>query len=199
MAGTEHETGAPAPTTASLSEPRRRAWLIGGVAALAAAAGAGVAVWRLRPAGLAPAAADAAVQALWQLKLQAPDGQPLALDKLQGKPLLVNFWATWCPPCVEEMPLLDAFFRENSAKGLNVLGLAIDQAPAVQRFLARAPVAFPVAMGGLEGSELGRSLGNTTGGLPFSVLLGADGSIRQRKMGQLTPEILAQWKASAGV
>lgn len=142
----------------------------------------------------------------WPAKQAAPaldltdlQGQRWTSASLKGRAVVLNFWATWCPPCVEEMPLLDAFFRENSAKGLNVLGLAIDQAPAVQRFLARAPVAFPVAMGGLEGSELGRSLGNTTGGLPFSVLLGADGSIRQRKMGQLTPEILAQWKASAGV
>ena len=177
---------------------RRRAWLIGGVAALAAAAGAGVAAWRLRPAGLAPAAADAAVQALWRLKLQAPDGQPLALDTLQGTPLLVNFWATWCPPCVEEMPLLDAFYRENSTSGWQVIGLAIDQPSSVRRFLVRTPVTFPIGFAGLDGTELAKSLGNTSGGLPFTVVFGADGSVRQRKMGQVTTAELAAWKAAAG-
>jgi len=177
------------------SDPRRR-WLVGGVAAAAAAAGAGMAWWRTRP-GDAPAGAGDSAQALWSLTLDTPAGGTLALASLRGRPLLVNFWATWCPPCVEEMPLLDRFYRENSASGWNVVGLAIDQPSSVRQFLARTPVSFPVGMAGLEGTELGRSLGNKTGGLPFTVVIGVDGLIRQRKMGQVTPDDLARWRAAA--
>ena len=172
---------------------RRRALLVGGVAAAAAVAGAGVALWRLRPSGASGDRADA----LWPLALNTPAGTELALSSLRGRPLLVNFWATWCPPCVEEMPLLDRFFRENSASGWNVLGLAIDQPSSVRQFLARTPVAFPIGLAGLEGAELGRSLGNQTGGLPFTVVIDAKGLIRQRKMGQVTPAELDRWKALA--
>lgn len=183
MAGVDDRTG-------SGPSPDRRRWLLGGAALAAAAAGAGLATWRSRPGTPVPAA----VQALWQLSLPTPQGAPLALAELRGRPVLLNFWATWCPPCVEEIPLLDAFFRQNSPSGWQVLGLAIDQLTSVQRFLARSPVAFPMVLAGLEGSELGRSFGNETGGLPFSVLLGADGSIIDRKMGQLTPDLLARWQ-----
>jgi thiol-disulfide isomerase/thioredoxin len=171
----------------------RRAWLVGGVATVAAAAGAGVAWWRLRPAGVSGGPADA----LWSLTLDTPAGGELALASLRGAPLLVNFWATWCPPCVEEMPLLDRFFRENSASGWKVLGLAIDQPSSVRQFLARTPVSFPIGMAGLQGTELGRSLGNQTGGLPFTVVIGRDGLIRERKMGQVSPADLARWKGAA--
>jgi hypothetical protein len=98
---------------------------------------------------------------------------------------------------VEEIPLLDAFYRQNSPNACQVLGVAIDQAASVQRFLARSPVSFPIVLGGLEGSELARSFGNESGGLPFSVILGADGGIIDRKMGQLTPELLARWQQAA--
>ena len=172
---------------------RRRALMVGGVAAAAAVAGAGVAWWRMRPSGAPGDRADA----LWALTLDTPAGSELALSSLRGRPLLVNFWATWCPPCVEEMPLLDRFYRENSASGWNVLGLAIDQPSAVRQFLGRTPVSFPIGLAGLQGTELGRSLGNQTGGLPFTVVIDAGGLIRQRKMGQVTPAELDRWKATA--
>ena len=120
---------------------RRRAWLGAGVGVLAAAAGAGVAWWRLQPHAPAPGSADQ----LWTLNLQTPQGASLPLAGFRGRPLLVNFWATWCPPCVEEMPLLDGFYREHAAKGWQVVGLAVDQPSAVRTFLQRTPVSFPIA------------------------------------------------------
>ncbi|TWO68841.1 TlpA family protein disulfide reductase [Caenimonas sedimenti] len=163
--------------------------MTGAVAAGAVAAGAGVAWWRLQPG----AADDAAVQALWALSFQTPQGTALPLAAMRGRPLLMNFWATWCPPCVEEMPLLDGFFRQHSPKGWQVVGLAIDQPSAVRTFLARRPVTFPIGMAGLEGTELTKQLGNLTGGLPFTVVFGPDGAVRQRRMGRVSEADLAAW------
>lgn len=147
-----------------------------------------MAVWRLRPTG---DGADPA--AFWSLSFATPQGQALATSSLRGRPLLLNFWATWCPPCVEEFPLLDAFYRENAARGWQVLGLAIDQPSAVRTFLQRTPVAFPIGMAGLEGTELSKSLGNRVGGLPFTVVFGADGSVRHRRMGRVSQDDLKHW------
>ena len=115
------------------------------------------------------------------------------LADYRGRWVLLNFWATWCPPCVEELPMLNAFYREHAAKGWQVLGLAIDQPSAVRKFLARIPLDFPVGLAGLGGTDLGRSLGNLTGGLPFTVVLGGDGRVLHRKMGQVTPDDLKLW------
>ena len=117
----------------------------------------------------------------------------MAMASLKGRLLVLNFWATWCPPCVEELPLIDAFFRENSKKGWQVLGLAVDQLAAVNRFLATAPVSFPIALAGLPGVALSQSLGNLGGGLPFTVLFGRDGSVLHRKMGRVSPDDLRAW------
>ena len=89
--------------------------------------------------------------------------------------------------------MIDAFFREHASKGIQVLALAIDQPSAVRRFLERQPLAFPVGLAGLTGSQLARNLGNVQGGLPFSVFFKPDQSIYKQKIGQLTPDDLQNW------
>lgn len=163
-----------------------------GTAAVAAAAGGGLAWWRLRPGEVLPAE----VEQLWTLTFDTPAGGTLAMAPLRGKPVLLNFWATWCPPCVEEMPMLDAFAKERQAAGWTVVGLAIDQPSAVRQFLAKRPVGYPIGLAGLGGTELGKGLGNAAGGLPFTVVLGADGQVRERRMGKLSPADLASWAAA---
>ena len=132
--------------------------------------------------------------AFWSQSWESPGGQPLAAADFRGRPLLLNFWATWCPPCVEELPLLDQFFQSHRAQGWQVLGLAIDQPSAVRAFLARRPLAFPIGLAGLGGTELSRELGNSNGGLPFSVLFDRADRLVERKLGRLQPEDLERWQ-----
>jgi len=172
----------------------RRRWLLGGVALAAAGSGA----WLAWNQSKGMSSNDAAVQAFWDLQLTQPDGQPLALATLRGKPLLVNFWATWCPPCVRELPMINTFAQAQSAasgQGIQVLGIAVDQAAAVNKWLARQPLDFPVALAGAGGVTLTRSLGNINGGLPFTILFDAKGKPLQRKIGELSQQDLAQWSA----
>ena len=163
-----------------------------GVGLCAAAAGAGLAWSRLRPR---PAGSQA-VAHFWQMRFEQPAGEPIAVADLRGRPLLVNFWATWCPPCVEELPMIDAFAREHATKGVQVLALAIDQPSSVRRFLARQSLSLPVGLAGLDGTALAKSLGNDNGGLPFSVFFAADGSIYRQKLGQLVQKDLDDWLLS---
>jgi thiol-disulfide isomerase/thioredoxin len=171
---------------------KRRRLVLAGAGALAAVGGAGFAWWRLQPHAAAPGAL-AEVGGLWSRTFETPEGGRLVMQSFRGKPLLINFWATWCPPCVEELPLLDRFYRENSGKGFQVVGIAIDQAAAVRGFLARMPLGFPVALAGADGLEMVKSLGNLAGGLPYSVVLGSDGDLLHRKMGKVSASDLAQW------
>lgn len=167
----------------------RRRWLLRAVAAVAALAGAGLA-WRASRSPDAPAAIESE---FWRLEFVTPEGVTLAMSSLRGKPLLLNFWASWCTPCVEELPLLSSFFKENSPNGWQVIGFAVDQLDPVKRFLARSPVTFPVVMAGISGIEISKSLGNLIGGLPFTAVLGSDGQLVQRKMGKVTPDELRAW------
>ena len=174
---------------------KRRQLMLGGVAAAAALAGAWVAWWQASRSpiqGGSTGGADA-LDAFWAQTLDTPEGTKLALAQFSGKPLLVNFWATWCPPCIEELPLLDRFYRENQSKSWQVVGLAVDQPAAVRTWLQRQPLSFPVAMAGFAGTELSKSLGNLSGGLPFTVVFGASRQLLHRRSGKVSSEDLAQW------
>lgn len=167
----------------------RRRWVFGAAAVAAAAAGAGVAWWRYEPHALG----DQAEQLFWQHSFTALSGQPMPMDSMRGRPLLVNFWATWCPPCVRELPLLSEFAVSQGERGIQVLGLAVDKAEAVARFLQRQPLQFPVALAEQGGLGLTRTLGNLQGGLPFTVLFNGAGLVQQRKIGELSAKDLAMW------
>ncbi len=181
----------------------RRSWILVGAGAAALAAGA---AWRLRSAGApatgtaAPAPAlDAGATAFWQMSFPTPDGGSVAAASLRGQPLLLNFWGTWCPPCVKEMPDLDRFAKEYAAQGWRVLGLAVDNPKAVRDFLTRTPVGYTIGLAGFEGSDLAQKLGNGSGGqggLPFTVAFDRQGAIRHRKAGATTLDELRGWAKS---
>lgn len=164
---------------------RRRVVVGAGVAA--AAAGIGVAVWRNRAAPPAD---------IWTLRFVRPGGGALALADFRGKPLLLNFWATWCVPCVTEMPLLSRFYENHRAAGWQVVGLAVDREDAVREFLAQRATSFPVALAGLQGLDLSKALGNSAGGLPFSVAFDTAGRPKTRKLGAVDAPTLANWAAA---
>ncbi len=140
-----------------------------------------------------PQAGDALPAGFWDVHLDTPAGTPFNWVALQGKPLLLNFWATWCPPCVKEMPEIDRFHREFSPAGWQVVGVAVDSPTPVKEFLAKVQVGFGVALAGFGGTELAQTLGNSAGGLPFTVLIDAQGRIRHRKMGATHFDELAAW------
>ena len=132
----------------------------------------------------ANAAASAPAADLWSQGFDRPEGGRIELASLKGKPLVINFWATWCPPCVREMPLLDAWARKHADHGLTVLGLAVDSPSPVREYLQKTPVSFPIGLTGFAGTELARQLGNEQGGLPFTVVFNTAGEPIIRKLGE---------------
>lgn len=177
---------------------QRRQVLTVGIAVAAALSGAGMAYWQSQQEATdTPEKQVGGLDDLWQMQFDTPAGGKLAMQSLKGKPLLINFWATWCPPCVEELPLLERFYSENKAKSVQILGLAADKPEAVRGFLKKLPLTFPIGITDLSGIALSKSWGNLAGGLPFSVMLASDGRVMQRKMGKLSEDDLKTWLAAA--
>jgi len=166
----------------------RRLALWAGSAIAAGAAGVGMALWKSQGRG------DSSAAFLWPMRFDTPSGGSLTLESLRGRPLLLNFWATWCPPCVSELPLLDRFYREQQSRGWQVVGLAVDNLAPVRGFLDKRPVSFPIALAGLDGVALSRQLGNAGGALPFSVVVDRGGNIVQRKLGVIADADLQRWR-----
>ena len=169
-----------------MSPITRRIFLAG--AGLGAAALGASFAWRK----LNPPQTSAVAQAFWARRFPGLDGAELDVARWRGQPLLVNFWATWCPPCVKELPEINQFYKEAKGKGWQVLGLAVDQAEPVKAFLHKTPLDFAVALAGPEGLGLVRELGNPAGGLPFSVVFDETGEISWRRLGVSRLEELRQ-------
>jgi len=161
-----------------------------GVALLFGAIGTYVAVRRSPPPSPPPPAAAAAgpagpVEALFGQSMNDAAGASHALARWKGKPLVVNFWAPWCAPCVAEMPELDRLATASAAKNINVIGIGIDSPSNIAEFAGRLKISYPLYVAGLSGTELARQFGNSAGGLPYTVLIGADGKVIKTYLGKL--------------
>lgn len=121
------------------------------------------------------------------LSQNLPDltGKTQALSQWKGKTLVVNFWATWCAPCVEEMPELSSLQQKDGSGNFQIIGIGIDSAEKMQEFSAKHNISYPLYVAGMQGAELSRQLGNTKGGLPFTLLVAPDGSIKKTYLGRL--------------
>lgn len=124
----------------------------------------------------------------------ALDGAPVAVPgAYAGRPVLVNVWASWCGPCIKEMPELDRYARSQGANGAQVVGIALDEADAVRAFLERIPVSYPVLLDTPGPRDAGVRLGNPKGVLPYTVLLDADGRMLKQKIGPFEDGEIEDW------
>lgn len=110
-----------------------------------------------------------------------------------GRPLLVNVWASWCGPCIKEMPELDRYARTQDDGGVQVIGLALDDPQAVREFLQRVPVGYAQAIDTPGPADAGVQLGNPRGVLPYSILVSADGRLLKQKIGPFEEGEIDAW------
>ncbi|MDE1183262.1 TlpA disulfide reductase family protein [Paraburkholderia sp.] len=164
------------------------------VAGIAGIGGAVASHWLFNDAEVAHAAAPShsPVDQLWAAQVTNVDGKPQSLAAFKGHPVVINFWASWCAPCVEEMPSLSALHREYQKKGIEFVGLGVDSDKNIKAFLQKVQVDYPVFVTGFGGADLARAFGNNAGGLPYTVVIDAKGNVRSTKLGQIVPKELKQ-------
>ena len=174
---------------------KRRTLIIGGVG-LAGMGLAGWLGWRetSRKAPQANRAMREPVQAepnpsrFYEASLPDLQGSELSMSTLKGQPLVVNFWATWCPPCVKEIPDLNRLAAKHTQA--TFVGVAVDTADNVREFIKTVPIEYASVIAGHQGIDLVRALGNAAGGLPFTVLFRPDGEVQEIITGMVDPESL---------
>lgn len=143
------------------------------------------------PAGVAIATRGEPVPAI---KLADLAGTVMELPKAYaGRPMLVNVWASWCRPCIAEMPELQRFAGEQGANGVQLVGIALDDEAAVRTFLERIPVSYPILLDAPGPADAGVRLGNPKGVLPYSVLVSADGRLLKQRIGPFASGEISDW------
>jgi len=164
----------------------KRAYLIVTVALLALGAGL-FAGWRAQaPASLSPEQAQSAAETLFVSTLPDLSGDQQPFAQWRGKLLIVNFWATWCPPCREEIPQFIKVQEKYRSRGLVFVGVAVDKKDAVRAYADEIGINYPVLFGDFEAMELSRKVGNRAGALPFTLIIDRSGKIIATKLGGLT-------------
>lgn len=118
--------------------------------------------------------------------LPDPSGEPRTLSEWRGRPMLINFWATWCSPCRKEVPELIELQREFRDKGLVVVGIALDEPERVRRFMRDFGIDYPVLVESGHGTRMSAAFGNRLGVLPYTVYVDSSGVIREAHKGALT-------------
>lgn len=142
------------------------------------------------PAGVVPAQVGDPMPAI---TLPDLDGKRIDLKTFQGRPILINVWASWCGPCIKEMPELDRYARAQGEHGVQVIGLALDTPDGVRDFLSRIPVAYPIVLDTPGPADASVWLGNAKGVLPYTVLIGADGRVLKQKIGPFVEGEIEAW------
>lgn len=125
------------------------------------------------------------------------NGKIVDLSTLRGKTVVVNFWSTWCPPCIEEMPMFDDVQRQWKEKGVVFVGIAADQMENVKPFLKKTPVSYPIVVGGQPSFDLSRELGNRYDAVPFTLIINTQQVITNRHFGIYTRKDLESDLAKA--
>lgn len=166
-----------------------QALLIGTLAVLFAGAGYLFYQWKWE-AGARPPDPVATGQIVLAAKFMGLDDKPQALEQWRGKVLVVNFWATWCAPCREEIPTFIKFQDQYGARGVQFVGLAIDQKERVGPYARDIGINYPVLVGGLESMDFARQVGNRRGVLPFTLVIDRSGKVVTTEIGILKPEKL---------
>lgn len=165
-------------------------WVFAGVALLAILAG--TALWLGQQPAPATGAAEVSPAALYAATFHDPSGQPRSLGQYQGHVVVLNFWATWCAPCREEMPAFQRLQGRFGPRGVQFVGLASDDPAKVSRFARDLGIAYPLWTGGPEVDELARRLGERQGALPFTVILDPAGNVLSQKVGAYSEAELAE-------
>jgi thiol-disulfide isomerase/thioredoxin len=152
---------------------------------LLAAAGAGFFGYRYWTTSAAAGAVAGAPARRPDFALADLDGAMQPISKWDGKVLLVNFWATWCEPCRREIPLLDELQTEYGARGVQVIGIAVDDAAEVRSFLQSMAVSYPVLVGGQEAVDALAGFGAEMTVLPYTAFVRRDGKIEELHAGEI--------------